>query len=651
MTSDPTQPKAADDPGTAVGGGLAFFFVIAFVLSLLVGAAVAIPDYLPTNDGPQHVFSSHAARHLDDANLGYGRFLKTGSALAQIGFDQIFSFWARFLSWRTALRVSLVTMTLLWAWGVVALAGAFGGRRRIWLGLFGFAAAVQWQLYMGLFSYYVATGFGFYVIALAAWRPEWNLVWRVALAAGLACQALLHPVPAVTCGLVVAAIALWRAPAGGLLHELARLAAMGVPAAVVVLAGASSSEPRLEYWNLPLIERAGLAIRAFLSGPAWRSWGLPVAALVGAVFAVAARAWRQDRGAGALLASGLAFALVATLAPFHIPGWQFFNMRFSPLAAVLLVLLLPVERWSLGKRRIGLALLVVYAVASNLWALQYNLRLNQASRDLLSGLDVPLRRDGMRLPLIIEPRAGEPQDKAARTIPYATANWNMGALYAVEQGGVPAWTFAESSSIHYALLWRWPEQQGLRPPRPMRGFEWWLSEPEVVNVPGARKAAVSHLLSYAPYYQDVIFYGRPEEVDWLRERGFIIDFERAGLAIARFHACPAELEIAPEPRGHSATIIQFGWTPASEPTFSTTLPAQPENKEARRWSVPECPCGDIWFRVLFDYDGDGRLSEGDGTCLEARPDGMVEARIAAGGERVACHPGQVVRLPARSSSR
>jgi len=647
VTSEPNQPKAADDLGTAGGGGMALFYVVALALSILVGAAVAIPEYLPTNDGPQGVFSSHAARHLGDASVGYGRFFKPGAVLAQFGFDQLFSFWERFLSWRPALRVSLVNMTLLWAWGVVALAGAFGGRRRIWLGVFGFAAAVQWQVYMGFFSYYVATGFGFYVIAVAAWRPKWNLVWRTTLAAGLACQALLHPVPAVTCGLVVVAIALWRTPAGSWLRESARLALMVTPAALVVLAGIGAGDPRPDYWNLPLLARAGLAVSAFVSGPPWRSWGLPVAALAAAAFAVVARAWRQDRCAGALLMSGLAFALVAVLAPFHLPGWQFFNMRFSPLAAVLLVLLLPVEQWSLGLRRAGLGLLVIYAVASNLWALGYNLRLQEASRDLLAGLEAPLRRDGMRLPLILEPRAGEPQDKAARTIPYATANWNMGALFAVEQGGVPAWVFADIPSVH-ALLWRWPEQQGLRPPRPERGFEWWLSEPEVANVPGARKAAVSHLLSYAPYYQDVIFYGRPEEVGWLRERGFIIDFERAGLAIARFHACPADLEIAPGPRGHSATILQFGWSPAAEPTFSATLPAQPDSQEARHWSVPECPCGDVWFRVLFDNDGDGRLSAGDDLCMEARPDGMVAARIAAGGARVPCHPGQSVKLPARA---
>ena len=344
--------------------------------------------------------------------------------------------------------------------------------------------------------------------------------------------------------------------------------------------------------------------------------------------------------------SGLAFALVATLAPFHIPGWQFFNMRFSPLAAVVLVLLLPIERWSPGVRRALLAALSVYAVASNVWALRYNLRLHEATLDLLSGLDAPIQRNGMRLPLILEPRAGEPQDKASRTIPYATANWNMGALFAVEQGGVPAWSFAESASIH-ALLWRWPEQQGLRPPRPARGFEWWLSEPEVLNVPGARKAALNHLLSFAPYYQDVIFYGRPEEVDGLRERGFAIDYQRGGLAIARFHACPTELELTPGPGGHAATIIQFGWAPATEMTFSTSLPAEPESQKARRWLLSECPCGEVWFRVLFDHDGNGRLSPGDSTCLEARPDGVVTARIAAGGGRVLCRPGQTVGFETR----
>ncbi|HEX7508712.1 MAG TPA: hypothetical protein VF550_18215, partial [Polyangia bacterium] len=489
----------------------------------------------------------------------------------------------------------------------------------------------------------VSVGFGFYVIALAAWRPQWTRVWRVTLTAALACQSLLHPIPALTCALVVAVIALWRAPSGGFLREAGWLALMGTPVACLVLTGIGADEARPDNWNLPLIERASLAIRAFISGPPWRSWGLPVAALAGAAFTIQARAWRQDRCAGALLVSGLLFALVAVLAPFHIPGWQFFNMRFSPVAAVLLVLLLPIEHWSRRVRLAGLALLLTYALASNLWALRYNMQLNRASRDLLSGLEAPVRRNGMRLPLIIEPRAGEAQNKASRTIPYATANWNAGALFAVEQGGVPAWSFAELANVH-ALLWRWPEQHELRPPRPARGFEWWLSEPEVLDVPGARKAAVSHLLSYAPYYQDVIFYGRPEEVDWLRERGFAIDYQRGGLAIARFRACPAELDMAPGPSGHAATIVQFGWAPATEMTFSTSLPAQPQSQETRRWSLPECPCGEVWFRVLFDYDGDGRASTGDGTCVEARSDGVLTTRIAENGQHVLCRPGQGVGL-------
>ena len=83
----------------------------------------------------------------------------------------------------------------------------------------------------------VKQGMGFLMLAVAVWRPQWNLICRTALAAGLACQALLHPVPAVSCGLVIAAIALWRAPEGGMLRESVRLTLMLAPAALVVLAG------------------------------------------------------------------------------------------------------------------------------------------------------------------------------------------------------------------------------------------------------------------------------------------------------------------------------------------------------------------------------------------------------------------------------
>jgi len=622
----------------AARGRLGLFVAIAIALSIQLGATIAIPDYLPTNDGPEHLFGSHAVRRLDDSSLGYGHFLKPGFALSQIGFDQLFGLFDAFLPWRNALRATLIVMVLLWAWGVVAMAAAMGGRRRIWLGLFGFAGAIQWQLYMGLFPFYLATGLGFYVLALAVWRAKWSPLWRVLLAAMLTSQALIHPFAAMCTGLCLVLIRAWDTKIPRLPREVAWLVLMGLPAAMVANTGRGIPVVA-ETLFLPWTERFSSAVTAFVSGPRWRSLPLPLCALAGAAWAAIGKEWRNDRRSAALLTAGLLFAVLATQAPRDLAAWQFFAMRFSPVAAVLLLVLLPVERWPKTARMVGLVLLVSFAIGSNAWALAYNTNLRRQSDDLLSGLQAPIRRHGIRLPLIIEPLAGEPQQKRARTIPYDTPNWNIGSIYAIEQGGVPAWTFADNEQLH-TVVWRWPEQQGPRPPRPERGFEWALSEPEILSVPGARKAAVQRLLSYAPYYEDVIFYGRPDEVQWLHDRQFIIDYERGGLAIARFRPCPAQVDLYPSALGHSRTVAYFGWAPASEPTFSTVLPAVGDGQSARAWPIQECPCGEVWFRILFDNDGDGRASAGDTTCLEANAQGLVSANVLEGGVRLSCHPGR-----------
>jgi hypothetical protein len=411
---------------------------------------------------------------------------------------------------------------------------------------------------------------------------------------------------------------------------------MSTPLILLSLSNTHELRSEGEYWVPPLAQRAGLAVRAFVSGPAWRSWPIVIAALGGAGLALADRRWRRDPAQGALLVVGIAFAAVAVFAPAHLPSWQFFNMRFSPVAAVLLVVLLPLEKISSLRRRGAVAItLLVYATASNAWAIGYGRRLRAASADLLSGLEAPIRRTGFRLPLIIEPRAGEPQEKGARTIPYATANWNMGSIFALAQGGVSIYPFAELGGRSPGVV-----ASSQHPPYPERGFEWWLSEPELLRVPGGREREIVHLLSYAPYYEDVIFYGRPDEVEWLRAWRFQIDYQRGGLAIARFQACPVELEIVPDDRGHRPTVLQFGWAPAETATFVMNLPALPGATTPRRIPVPESGCGDVWFRVLFDEDHDGRASAGDTTCREASPAGVVFIR--AGTRRAICSPSQAV---------
>src|SRR5687768_15017970 len=110
-----------------------WFWLAATALSFLVVGSLWCVDYLPTNDGPQHVFNAHVARRLGDLSRGHGRYLTEGGAITGIGFDTLYGTFERMFAWRNALRLSLSVIVLLWGWGVVALAATLGPQRR-WLG-------------------------------------------------------------------------------------------------------------------------------------------------------------------------------------------------------------------------------------------------------------------------------------------------------------------------------------------------------------------------------------------------------------------------------------------------------------------------------------------------------------------------------------
>jgi hypothetical protein len=205
------------------------------LLLLLTAAAAAWPPYLPTHDGPQHVFGIHAANHLDAAERGWDRWLRPNLAPTNHGFGVIFGPLDAALPWPLALRAALAAMTLLWLASAWVFAGAVHPERR-WLGVLLGGAAFQWPLYMGFFSFYVATAFGLLVLALAFARSHWDVRQRVWLAALLFVQAALHVVAAVFTGALVALLAWLRAPAGARRAELARTAALGAPASLIALA-------------------------------------------------------------------------------------------------------------------------------------------------------------------------------------------------------------------------------------------------------------------------------------------------------------------------------------------------------------------------------------------------------------------------------
>ena len=617
------------------------FWLAAGGLSVLLLLAVGWVDYLPTNDGPQHIFAAHALHRLDDPALGYGRYLEPGGAITDIGFEAVFGTLERFLPWRPAVRITLCLFALGWAWSVLALAAALDRGRR-WLGLLGFATALQWLLYMGLFSYYLSVAIGLGVLAFTFSRQESRKRDHLIVAGLLVAQAGAHVVPTVAVGLTLIILALFSAPAGGRARALARTAAVGAPAALMTLVVALQTlgnAPSTRYSVMPaLAARASLIGRAFVSGPSWRAWPVVMLAAVGL-----ASGWRlRRRGADprerALWIMGVLLLLLALSTPLHVRGWEYFNVRFVPLAVMLLALLVPFERirqpaW----QGIALAALAAYAAGSLGWGWRHNVRLRAAHADLLAGLDAPVRRRGPRLPLILEPPPGEVADEWARDIPFVSSNWQLGALYSVEQGGVPAFLFAGEGGF-VDLAWRVPPAGSPMPARPVRGYEWQLWEPAARARPIERVRALSYLLSFGPAYEDVILHGLPGDIAVLRERGYVIDFERNGLAIARFAGCPVRIELHPPPGGFPPTLVTAGWAPATNTVYSVVL-APREDSNVQSVPLPESPCGDVWIRVLFDMDRNHTASPGDRFCQDADRNGVLQARITAPGARIVCAAG------------
>lgn len=307
------QPEPTSGPPSAAVGRTAFF-ACALVLSLALAVAVAWVDYLPTNDGPQHIFAAYLQGHLHQPGMGWDRYLDHGALITGSGFVSLLGFLDRLLPWRLAFRVGITLAALCWAWSVLALAVATGSRRR-WLGLLGFATALQWQFYMGLFSCYLATAVGFLVLALA-FRDGLQRRDRLLLLTALfAIEAWLHIVPATFTGLALIAFALLSLDRGNRKSRLARALTASTPAAligVMAIALAGGKDQLSRYGVSPsLVERMVLLGRAFVSGPAWRAWPVTLLALGAGAWAVVRWRAHDDARIRALTLAGLLMLALA----------------------------------------------------------------------------------------------------------------------------------------------------------------------------------------------------------------------------------------------------------------------------------------------------------------------------------------------------
>jgi hypothetical protein len=625
----PRETAAPDAPAGHERGAAA---VHALVLAALLAALWCV-DYLPTQDGPQHVFSVHALHRLDDPRLGYGRWLEPGTPITNLGFHWVYGGLERFLPWRQALALALGLQVAVWSAGAFALARSVGPGRA-WLGVALSAAALQWSLYMGLFSYHLATGLGLQALAVGAAAPRWSTRRALILSALLLVQALGHVVPAIATGFVLACLALARARPGARLRALLQLGAIGAPAACVALALARVGLATLGDYNQgttgPVLDPGpapwwALA-KCFTSGPAWRAWPLTLLALASPLIAFAARTARriEDR---ALLAAGTVLLAAAALLPLHIRAWDFFSVRFLPLGIACCVVTLPFERLAPRARRFAAAALAGFALASTAWAAGYHRELEGRAAEALAGLDAPLAIAGPRMPIVLDPYLGRPLDNAAASVPFAVPLLNLGALYAVAQGGVPPYGFYVTPQIHGIVMRK--DTRARFPYVIDRRYAIDLADPARADDTAMRRAVVALTAGHGARYADVILYGRPDDADWLLSLGFVPEFRTGGLALARFEGCPVTLRFPPGSDVRGDTVVEMGWLPAWHATQRYKVGRGHRDPDgAIRMPLRETPCGGLWLRVDDDARRcEGADSEGRLIVASSRATPVIECRV------------------------
>lgn len=600
-------------------------------------AAIWTLDYLPTHDGPQHIYTVHAAQRLGDPSAGYDRYLEAAHPITAHGFAVLFAPFDMWLPWQTAYRVALSLMLLLWISGSVSLARSLDPKRT-WLGILLAGAGFQWSLYMGLFSFYIAVAFGLWVLAFAISRESLRPRDHAILGALLFVQALFHIFPALLTSAVVGMVGLSRVSA----RERMRTAAVSLlsmaPVLLIAVLLAIGSGEQAQYHSRADTDWQytwpGLWIlgKCMSGGPAWRAWTLTLLAGMSPLVAVAMFRDRLETRDRVLLMAGTGLLAAALALPLHLKGWDFFSLRFIPLAVVCLLVGFPLEAATARMRKAFSVAAALFAIASSVWALGYNQNLDQRSAPALAGLSQDLTRDGPRLPIVMDPYLGRPLDDREALMPFVVPLLNLGQLYATQQGGFAADTFAISPTTHQVLIR--PDAEPY-PAYPDRSYAIALAAAAPGDREELRRRIASYAASFGAGFEDVILYGTNDDADLLIARGFEVDFRAEGLMLAHFRGCSLSLEVnqASDAGRDTNTEIEMGWYPLLE--TSQRFVMSPSASSV--FDLTGAPCGPVWLRVTSAADA----AEGSAprTCRGADAQGRLILPDSRNTPRVRCDLG------------
>jgi hypothetical protein len=641
-------------------------------LSIALAASIASVRYLPTNDGPQHVFAAHAANVLggghDPSRATLDAQLVASPQWTYLGFSAPYRPLERTLGWQAALRVLLAAWALGHAWAVVLLVRVVAARRgglrtpsdaaqigpqpAEWLA---YAYALPWTLYMGFFPEVAGEVAGLLAIALylARVRVKRGVARDIAWTGALIVASVAHLVAGALSAVAVAILALAGAGEATAdasnaspnrrraLHAAVALAPTLLLAVSLVVASAGSVPNAIEGADSTVWHSLGdlaLLPQLLMPGPLWRA--VLAAILMLAAIAAVARSLvldRRDNPRAPPLAKALAIAAAVTIAmtvaaPLHVPGVQFLSPRALPYGvALLLAATAACGSWP---RPISWAALA-FALGSIAVGAAWHGNLASACSDVLDAVDAPLHRRGLRLALSVGARCGGDDAASApdRGVPFDAPLRHMGALFPVAQGGTIEHLFL-GAPVH-AFSGR--EDGPLHVPVPNALAVWDAGmHPEVVANPSWQASFGTEMALYGAVYEDVVLLGIPAGVTReLQRRGYVADVAGTRIVVAHFVPCPSSLHFElPDGRG---VHVAFGAGGVDTPLWDLDLPPPP--RAPAMLDVPVGPrvCGPVWLRLspAGATDGTGRAPVAV-RCAGAEPDGRMNGTLGGQAGPVRC---------------